>query len=58
VPLLRVLVESGVVPSLNVTVPVGVPLPGDPALTLTVNTTAWPKTLGLVELLKLVALLS
>jgi hypothetical protein len=33
-------------------------VPGATALTLAVNTTAWPYTVGLVELLKVVALLS
>jgi len=43
---------------LKVTVPVGVPLPGETALTLAVKTTACPKTLGLVEDVSDVVLLS
>src|ERR1051325_5639426 len=47
-----------VVPSLKVTVPLGVPLPGATAPTLAVKTTAWPNTVGLVELVNVVVLLS
>jgi hypothetical protein len=36
----------GVVPSINVTVPVGVPAPGETALTVAVKWTGWPKTEG------------
>jgi hypothetical protein len=42
--LLRVPVPSMVVPSLKVTVPVGVPAPGDTALTLAVKVSDCPKT--------------
>ena len=52
------LVERAAAPSLKVTVPVGVPLPGATAATLAVNTTACPNTVGLVELLNVVVLLS
>jgi len=55
VPALSVLVESEFVPSLNVTVPVGVPAPGADALTLAVNTTDCPNTVGLVEDVNVVA---
>jgi hypothetical protein len=43
------LVERDVAPSLNTTVPVGVPVPGEVALTVAVNTTDCPNTDGLVE---------
>src|SRR5437588_11918452 len=33
-------------PSENVTVPVGVPVPGATALTVAVNVTVWPNTVG------------
>src|SRR5207247_821350 len=36
-------------PSLNVTVPVGVPTPGDTADTVAVKVTAWPNTVGLMS---------
>lgn len=36
-----------VAPSLNVTVPAGVPEPGDTTATEAVNVTDWPKTEGL-----------
>jgi hypothetical protein len=48
-PALNVLVASGVAPSLKITVPVGVPLPGADALTVAVNVTVWPDTLGFAE---------
>ncbi len=48
-PALNVLVASELVPSLNVTVPVGVPDPGATALTFAANTIDCPKTVGLVE---------
>jgi hypothetical protein len=44
--LLSVPVPRVVVPSINVTVPVGVPAPGELAVTLAVNVTDWPKTEG------------
>src|SRR5205809_1415734 len=43
----RLLVASGVVPSLKVTVPVGVPLPGETALTVAANVTELLTTEGL-----------
>jgi hypothetical protein len=41
-PPLSVTVASTVVPSLNVTVPLGVPLPGAFAVTVALNVTLWP----------------
>ena len=41
-------------PSLNVTVPVAVPLPGETAATVAVKVTDWPKTDGLAELVNAV----
>src|SRR5881628_35048 len=46
-PVVSVPVPSVVAPSLNVTVPVGVPAPGAAAATVAVNVTAWPNTDGL-----------
>src|SRR4051812_50151391 len=43
---LRVPVPRIVVPSLNVTVPVGVPAPGLETLTVAVNVTDWPNKIG------------
>ena len=54
-PPLRVPVPSVVVPSLNVTVPVGVPAPRALALTAAVKVTLWPNTEGLAEEETLVA---
>jgi hypothetical protein len=48
-PALSVPVPIDVVPSLNVTVPVGVPLPGAVVLTVAVNVTDWPNTDGFVD---------
>ncbi len=48
-PPLNVLVARAVAPSLKVTVPVGVPTPGETALTVAVKVTNWPKTEGLAE---------
>src|SRR5882672_8067348 len=45
---LSALVPSTVAPSLNVTVPVGVPVP-EAGFTVAVNVTAWPKADGLSE---------
>ena len=42
-------VPSVVEPSLNVTVPVGVPTPGDVAVTVDVKVTGWPDTDGLTD---------
>jgi hypothetical protein len=44
------------VPSLKVTVPVGVPAPGAVAATVAVNVTVWPKTDGLTVELTVVLL--
>jgi hypothetical protein len=43
-----------VVPSRNVTVPVGVPAPGETAATVAVNVTLWPNTDGFREDARLV----
>jgi len=48
-PPLSVPVPNTVAPFLNVTVPVGVPLPGATAVTVAVNITDWPNTDGLCE---------
>ena len=48
-PPLSVPVPSVVLPSLKVTLPVGVPLPGATAVTVAVNVTDCPKTEGLAE---------
>jgi hypothetical protein len=47
--LFRVSVPSVVLPSRNVTVPVGVPAHGATGLTVAVNATAWPNTDGLAD---------
>jgi hypothetical protein len=49
-------VPSTVAPSLNVTVPVGAPLPGATAATVAVNVTDWPNTDGLAEDVSVVTL--
>ncbi len=48
-PLLKVTLPSELEPSLKVTVPVGVPLPGAPAETVAVKVTDWPKTDGFAD---------
>src|SRR5467141_810036 len=48
IPPLSVPVPSAVAPSLNVTVPVGMPEP-EAGFTVAVNVTAWPKADGLSE---------
>ena len=48
-PALSVPVPKVAAPSLKVTVPVGVPLPGAEALTVAVKVTDWPETEGLAE---------
>src|SRR5215831_9786716 len=48
-PPLRLLEPIEEPPSLNVTVPVGVPAPGATALTVAVNVTVWPNTDGLAD---------
>ncbi len=45
-PAESVIVPIVVVPSLNVTVPEGVPAPGAVAVTVAVNVTDWPKVEG------------
>src|SRR5512142_1838291 len=42
-------VPRTVAPSLNVTVPIGVPAPGATAATVAVKVTAWPVTAGLTD---------
>ena len=46
VPLERVAVPMVVPPSWNVTVPVGVPVPGGTTLTVAFNVTVWPEVEG------------
>jgi hypothetical protein len=48
-PLTRATELNTVNPFLNVTVPVGVPLPGGTAATVVVKVTDWPDTDGLCE---------
>ena len=48
-PLESVLFPRVVEPSLKVTVPVGVPLPGAAAETVAVKVTDWPKTDGFAD---------
>lgn len=48
-PLLKLPVPKVVAPSLKVTVPVGVPVAGEVALTVAVNVTLWPTTAGFAE---------
>jgi hypothetical protein len=55
-PALNVPVPSVVVPSLNVTVPLGVPAAGADAETVAVKVTDWPEPEGLAELTTAVAL--
>ncbi len=57
-PPLKVPVPRDVVPSSKVTVPVGMPEPGELAVTVAVNVTAWPKIEGFCEELSVVAVLS
>ena len=50
VPLLRVTSEPRLLPpSLNCTVPVGVPEPGGTAKTVAVKVTGWPNTEGFAD---------
>src|SRR5207302_446679 len=58
VPVLRVAVPSVLPLSRNVTVPVGVPLPGATAPTVTVKVTDWPNTAGLAEAVTVALLLA
>ena len=55
-PLVSVPVPNTVAPFLNVTVPVGVPLPGATAATVAVNVTDWSNTEGLCDEITLVEL--
>ena len=48
-PPVRPPVPSDVLPSLNVTMPAGVPAPGLAAVTVAVKVMPWPKTDGLAE---------
>ena len=48
-PELSVPVPKVAAPSLNVTVPPGIPLPGATGLTVAVNVTGWPDTDGVTE---------
>ena len=43
------LVPSDVVPSMNVTLPVGVPVPGGFTVTVAMKVTVWPEQLGFGE---------
>src|SRR6266853_3289280 len=57
-PLERVPVPKVLVPSWNVTVPVGVPVLGETGLTVAVKITDWPKTEGWAEEVTAVALVA
>jgi hypothetical protein len=57
-PELSALVANELVPSLNVTVPVGVPVPGEVAVTVAVRVTDWPDTEGLTDDARTVPLLA
>jgi len=48
-PLSATLLQIAVAPSLNVTVPLGVPVAGATGLTAAVNVTAWPNTDGFAD---------
>lgn len=48
-PEAKVMVASVVAPSLKVTVPFGVPVPGATAVTVAVNATDWPAQAGLSD---------
>ena len=58
VPPDNVPVPSVVVPSLKVTVPVGLPLPGATALTVAVKVTDWPNAEGFAEEASVVVVLA
>jgi len=47
-------VPKVVVPSLKVTLPVGIPAPGATAVTVAVNVTSWPEGEGLVDDIRMV----
>lgn len=55
---LRVPVPIVLPPSLNVTVPEGMPEPGALAVTVAVNVTDWPKTVGMPDVTTTVVVLS
>jgi hypothetical protein len=57
-PEVKVAVPSVAAPSRNVTVPVGVPAPGETALTVAVKVTDWPNTDGFTDELTAVELLA
>ncbi len=44
--------------NVNVTVPVGVPAPGEVAVTIAVNVIGWPKTVGVAEVANPVVVLA
>src|SRR5439155_21134157 len=58
VPELSATGACGVPSMVKVTVPLGVPEPGETALTVAVNVTVWPETDGLAEETTVVALLA
>lgn len=57
-PLLRMPVPMALPPSRKVTVPVGVPAPGATAETVAVKVTDWPKTEGLGDEARAIAVLA
>jgi hypothetical protein len=54
----RLAVPNVAAPSRNVTVPVGVPTPGETALTVAVKVTAWPDADGFTDEVTVVELLA
>jgi hypothetical protein len=58
VPAATVAVHASPAPSLTITLPVGVPFPGDTAATVNFTVTAWPATdvLGVCEVMVVVVL--
>jgi hypothetical protein len=57
-PAVRLAVPRVEAPSRKVTVPVGVPTPGETALTVAVNVTAWPDADGFTDEVTVVELLA
>jgi len=57
-PEVKVTEPSEVEPSKNSTVPFAVPAPGEPAATVAVKVTDWPKTEGFAEDVKVVVVLA
>ena len=57
-PPLRLFVARAVAPSLKVTVPLGVPLPGGVTVTVAVKVIGWPEAEGLAEEAKVVVVLA